>query len=530
MATNIQQSLFALDCGATNWRLYRSSYSYSGGMATIVGEPQVSPLTSFSDRKLPAALFLNQEGTKIESMGEVAQNYLEDENNRGRVREYFKPCIGAHLLNNPLPHQKRYKHSEALNLSRMMLETVVEQIRVEKWRAGKFDERILFAFAFPVHWRMEHDGEIFNDFRNTVLSCFEKDFQDQIRFVPEPEGAILNLQKQGLIGKDGTETITLIFDVGGSTTDIVAGEINPKTKGLDYIGRYGEAFGGGLYDAELAMFVADSLSIPASILSEQPSIITTLRVFSQRLKETLSRQQLNPGNIAQAPQRTISMVLENGEVYRRVIELSEGIFNDVTGQLQKDFEKLIENALQKIGIEDKEINQVVLVGGGSQLFTQVRYLRERFGEQKIVLADNPDEIVVQGIGLEYGKSFEDYKPTIVFTTDILKDILPVEPEEETEKITWELISDEIRFTIDGDGVYKVGRDKSNQFQINREKLSRFHAELELAGSELCISDLKSTNGTFLNEEKLSPNKKFTLSPGDRLRFGDIEFICEMITS
>jgi hypothetical protein len=526
MSTQIQQSLFALDCGATNWRLYRSSYNYSGGRAELIGEPQVSPLTSFSDRKLPAVLFLNQEGTKLESMGEVAQNHLEDENNRGRVREYFKPCIGAHLLDNPLPHQKRYKHAEALNLTQMMLETVVEQIRVEKWRAGKFDERVLFAFAFPVHWRMEYDGEIFNDFRNNVHSCFEEDFQDQIRFVPEPEGAILNLQRQGLIGRGDAETITIILDVGGSTTDIVAGEINPKTKGLDYIGRYGEPFGGGSYDAELAKYVADSLSIPASIISEQPSIMTTLRIFSQRLKETLSRQQLNPGDGSQAPQRTISMVLENGEVYRRVIELSEDVFLEVTGQLHNDFEKLIENALQKIGIDDNEIHQVVLVGGGSQLFTQVRYLRERFGEQKIVLADNPDEIVVQGIGLEYGKSFEDYKPTIIFTTEILQEMALVEPEEESEQVSWELVSEEIRYTIDKDGIYKVGRDTSNHLHVNREKLSRFHAELELSGSELHVSDLKSTNGTFINDEKLSPNQKYQLSPGDRLRFGDTGFICE----
>jgi hypothetical protein len=526
MTKKIQQSLFALDCGATNWRLYRSSYVYSGGYVELIGEPQVSPLTSFTDRKLPAALFLNQEGTKLECIGEVAQNHLEDENNRERVREYFKPCIGAHLLENPLPHQKRFDHAEALRLTRMMLEAVIEQIRKEKWRVGKFDERILFTFAFPVHWRKDFAGQIFDDFKEMVLSCYQEEIQDQIRFVAEPEGAILNLQRQGLITGNGDEAVTMIIDVGGSTTDIVAGQINPATKGLDYIGRYGQAFGGGLYDAELARFIADSLSIPESIVAEQPSIMITLRIFAQRLKETLSRQKQSPGNGSQAPQRTISLVLEDGEVYRRVIQLTENVFNEVTGHLQNDFIALIEKAVQNIGIEDRDIDQVVLVGGGSQLFTQVRFLRERFGEHKIVLSDNPDEIVVQGIGLEYGKSFEDYQPTIIFTTEILGEMALEEPEEEGEKITWELVSEEVRFTIDGDGVYKVGRDKNNQLHINREKLSRFHAELDLNGGELRVCDLNSTNGTFLNEEKLSPEKKHTLSPGDRLRFGDIEFVCE----
>jgi len=523
----MQQTLFALDCGATNWRLYRSSYDFTGGMAELIGEPQVSPLTSFSDRKLPAVLYLNQEGTKLESIGEVAQNHLEDESNRGRVREYFKPCIGSHLLDNPLPHQKRYSHSEALNFTRMLLASVVEQIRMEKWRAGKFDERILFAFAFPVHWRMEYGGEIFNDFRNVVLTCFEEEFQDQIRFIAEPEGAILNLQRQGLIGKDKSETITMIFDVGGSTTDIVAGEINPNTKGLDYIGRYGEPFGGGLYDAALADFVANTLSLPESILAEQPSVLTTLRIFSQRLKETLSRQKNFPGKLSQTPQRTISMVLDNGQVYRRIIELPEEVFQEVTGHLHENFKKLVENALRKIGINEKEINQVVLVGGGSQLFTQVKFLRERFGEDKILLADNPEEIVVQGIGLEYGKSFEGYQPTIIFTTEILKELAMAEAKEKRKKTAWQLVSDEVRFTIDSDGIKKVGRDKSNQWQIDREKLSRFHAEVKLSDDELQVVDLNSTNGTFINDERLSPEEVYKLSPGDRLRFGDIEFVCKI---
>jgi hypothetical protein len=118
---------------------------------------------------------------------------LEVENNRERVREYYKPCIGAHLLENPLPHQKRFDHAEALRLTCMMLETVIEQIRKEKWRVGKFDERILFSFAFPVHWRKGFGGQIFENFTEMVLSCYQEEIQDQIRFVAEPEGAILNL-------------------------------------------------------------------------------------------------------------------------------------------------------------------------------------------------------------------------------------------------------------------------------------------------------------------------------------------------
>ena len=88
-----QQTLFALDCGATNWRLYRSSYKFTQGKAELIGEPQISPLTSFIDRKLPAVIMLNDAGNKVECLGEVAQQQLENEINRERIYEYFKPSL-----------------------------------------------------------------------------------------------------------------------------------------------------------------------------------------------------------------------------------------------------------------------------------------------------------------------------------------------------------------------------------------------------------------------------------------------------
>ena len=62
MADLEQKTLFALDCGATNWRLYRLEYKKDGNSISLMGDPQLSPLTSFNERKLPAAICLNPEG------------------------------------------------------------------------------------------------------------------------------------------------------------------------------------------------------------------------------------------------------------------------------------------------------------------------------------------------------------------------------------------------------------------------------------------------------------------------------------
>jgi hypothetical protein len=59
MLSKHQVAVFALDCGATNWRIFRANYSVEGPNIQLLGEPLPSPPTSFSDRKLPAAILLN---------------------------------------------------------------------------------------------------------------------------------------------------------------------------------------------------------------------------------------------------------------------------------------------------------------------------------------------------------------------------------------------------------------------------------------------------------------------------------------
>jgi hypothetical protein len=103
MAKSEQQTLFAFDCGATNWRLYRSQYDLVGNRVHLIGEPSPSPLTSFVDRRLLAILLLTPDGTELDCYGDMAQSQVDDESNRLRIRDYFKPCIGAHLDPNPEP-------------------------------------------------------------------------------------------------------------------------------------------------------------------------------------------------------------------------------------------------------------------------------------------------------------------------------------------------------------------------------------------------------------------------------------------
>lgn len=73
----------------------------------------------------------------------------------------------------------------------------------------------------------------------------------------------------------------------------------------------------------------------------------------------------------------------------------------------------------------------------------------------------------------------------------------------------------------------VGRLSSNQLMVNDPKASSRHATISPAGQGYSITDLGSTNGTFVNDQRLSPNIPFTLHPGDKIRIGDTTFTYEV---
>jgi pSer/pThr/pTyr-binding forkhead associated (FHA) protein len=65
----------------------------------------------------------------------------------------------------------------------------------------------------------------------------------------------------------------------------------------------------------------------------------------------------------------------------------------------------------------------------------------------------------------------------------------------------------------------VGRVSDNAFEIPEASVSSHHAEIILRGNDVVIHDLGSTNGTFINGEKIT---EAVLKPGQTLRFGTVE--------
>ena len=69
----------------------------------------------------------------------------------------------------------------------------------------------------------------------------------------------------------------------------------------------------------------------------------------------------------------------------------------------------------------------------------------------------------------------------------------------------------------------VGRVEDNAFQVAEPSVSSHHCEILLRGDQVIVKDLESTNGTYVNGQKVSESP---LKSGQILRLGQLEMRLE----
>src|SRR5436305_4927180 len=62
----------------------------------------------------------------------------------------------------------------------------------------------------------------------------------------------------------------------------------------------------------------------------------------------------------------------------------------------------------------------------------------------------------------------------------------------------------------------IGREEGNVLRLNDERVSRYHAKVQVDNDEIIITDLESTNGTRVNGNVVQIRR---LKPGDRVTVG-----------
>ena len=67
------------------------------------------------------------------------------------------------------------------------------------------------------------------------------------------------------------------------------------------------------------------------------------------------------------------------------------------------------------------------------------------------------------------------------------------------------------------------------FNALEHGVSRRHCKLELKDGQLLVTDLESSNGTYLNNKHLVPHQKYVVLHGDRLILGTLHLTVEYLT-
>jgi pSer/pThr/pTyr-binding forkhead associated (FHA) protein len=73
--------------------------------------------------------------------------------------------------------------------------------------------------------------------------------------------------------------------------------------------------------------------------------------------------------------------------------------------------------------------------------------------------------------------------------------------------------------------FLVGRGSDCDLRVNDEDVSRHHCLIRVRGQEASLSDLGSSNGTFVNGKRVL--SQVALNSGDEIRLGKCRFLVDL---
>jgi pSer/pThr/pTyr-binding forkhead associated (FHA) protein len=74
------------------------------------------------------------------------------------------------------------------------------------------------------------------------------------------------------------------------------------------------------------------------------------------------------------------------------------------------------------------------------------------------------------------------------------------------------------------GVITIGRGGASTIKFNDAEMSSVHAEFRVEGDKAMVTDLGSTNGSFLNSARIDDHVSIPLNDGDQIKLGTTVFI------
>src|ERR671916_2417289 len=225
-----------------------------------------------------------------------------------------------------------------------------------------------------------------------------------LRIINEPTAAAL---AYGLEKQDG-KTIA-VYDLGGGTFDVSILEIGDGV--FEVKSTNGDTFlGGEDFDAKLVEWLADKFK------AKENMDLRTDKLALQRLKEAAEKAKIELSS-AQTTEINLPFItarMEGGAStpLHLVESISRADLERLVAELVDRTIEPCKKALKDAGLEAKDIDDVVLVGGMTRMPLVRERVKEFFGKEPHT-GVNPDEVVAMGAAIQAGVLQGDVKDVLL---------------------------------------------------------------------------------------------------------------------
>ncbi|QMU70655.1 molecular chaperone DnaK [Streptacidiphilus sp. P02-A3a] len=211
-----------------------------------------------------------------------------------------------------------------------------------------------------------------------------------LRIINEPTAAALAYGLE----KKGHETV-LVFDLGGGTFDVSILDVGDGV--VEVRSTAGDShLGGDDFDRRLVDHLADDFQKTEGIdLRKDPQAL-------QRLFEAAEKAKTELSSVTQT-QVSLPFVTADASGPKHLTEtVRRATFDEITADLVERCLGPVKQAMSDAKITDKDIDEVILVGGSTRIPAVQALVRRLTGGKDPNMSVNPDEVVALGAAVQAG--------------------------------------------------------------------------------------------------------------------------------